>query len=69
MNLIGQPARVGHHCGSNTYDVTPEVVDFYQEALDDFNPLYAEFAPPLLHHSECFKFLGWHESSHRNGCW
>ena len=58
MNLIGQPARVGHHCGSNTYDVTPEVVDFYQEALDDFNPLYAEFAPPLLHHSECFKFLG-----------
>jgi len=58
MNLLGQPARVGRHCGSHEYDVTREVVDFYAEALDDPHPLYAELAPPLLHHSECYKVLG-----------
>src|SRR5262245_26123229 len=58
MNLLGQPAHVGRHCGSHAYDVTPEVVDFYAEALDDHHPLYAELAPPLLHHSECYKVLG-----------
>ena len=29
MNLKGEPACVGRHCGSNRYDVTPEVVAFY----------------------------------------
>ncbi len=58
MNLKGEPAFVGRHCGSNRYEVTPEVVAFYADALDDASPLYAEAAPPLLHHSECFKFVG-----------
>ena len=58
MNLLGQPAYVGRHCGSHVYDVTREVVDFYADALDDPSPLYAEHAPPLLHHSECYQFLG-----------
>jgi hypothetical protein len=58
MNLLGKPATVGLHCGSNTYDVTREVVDFYADALDDHSPLYREVAPPLLHHSECYKFVG-----------
>ncbi len=58
MNLIGQPAAVGRHCGSNEYEVSREVVDFYAEALGDPSPLYAKFAPPLLHHSECYKFVG-----------
>ena len=58
MNLLGQPAYVGRHCGSNEYDVTREVVDFYADALDDRHPLYERFAPPLLHHSECYRFLG-----------
>ncbi len=58
MNLKGEPARVGRHCGSNEYLVTPEVVAFYADALDDPSPLYAELAPPLLYHSECFKFVG-----------
>jgi acyl dehydratase len=38
--------------------VTPEVVAFYQDALDDRHPLYAELAPPLLYHSECYQFVG-----------
>ena len=33
MNLIGQPATVGRHCGASRYDVTPEVVAFYEDAL------------------------------------
>ncbi len=58
MNLKGEPARVGRHCGSNRYAVTREVVDFYADALDDHHPLYEEIAPPLLHHSECYRFVG-----------
>jgi len=58
MNLKGEPARVGRYCGSNTYTITPEVVAFYADALDDPSPLYREVAPPLLHHSECYKFVG-----------
>jgi hypothetical protein len=58
MNLRGEPAYVGRFCGSNTYEVTPEVVAFYCDALDDHDPAYAETAPPLLHHSECYEFVG-----------
>ena len=58
MNLRGEPAYVGRHCGSNSYTATPEVVAFYADALDDHHPLQAEFAPPLLYHSECYKFVG-----------
>ena len=58
MNLFGQPAYVGRHCGSHEYEVTREVVDFYADALDDPSPLYREIAPPLLYHSECYKFAG-----------
>jgi len=58
VNLKGEPAHVGRHCGGSTYRVTPELVDFYAEALDDRSPLHARWAPPLLFHSECFRFLG-----------
>ncbi len=58
MNLQGQPAHVGRHCGSNEYDVTKQVVAFYADALDDHHALQAEIAPPLLYHSECYKFVG-----------
>ena len=58
MNLMGQPAYVGRHCGSNAYTASPEVVAFYADALDDRHPLQGAFAPPLLYHSECYKFVG-----------
>jgi len=58
MNLKGEAAYVGRHCGSNRYTASPEVVAFYADALDDRHPLYAEYAPPLLYHSECYKFVG-----------
>lgn len=58
MNLLGEPAYVGRHCGSHRYEVTPALVRFYADALDDPSPLYAELAPSLLFHSECYKVLG-----------
>jgi len=58
MNLKGEPAYVGRFCGSNEYDVTPEVVAFYLDALDDTAGRAADVAPPLLHHSECYEFVG-----------
>ncbi len=58
MNLKGEPAYVGRHCGGNEYRVTPEIVAFYADALDDHSELYERVAPPLLFHSECYKFVG-----------
>lgn len=57
MNLRGEPAYVGRFCGSHTYEVRPEAVAFYAEALDDSAVRESEFAPPLLFHSECYEFL------------
>ena len=58
MNLKGEPAFVGRHCGANEYVIDEKTVRFYQDALSDVHPLHAQFAPPLLHHSECYEFLG-----------
>ncbi len=58
MNLKGEPAFVGRHCGSNQYVISNEGVEFYRDALDDQAPPAAGAAPPLLHHSECYKHLG-----------
>ena len=57
MNLRGEPAHVGRHCGASTYEVTREVVEFYQEAQRDRCGLCREGDPALLYHSECYKFL------------
>lgn len=46
MNLKGEPAYVGRFCGTNTYDVTDTVVDFYEDALDDATKRPAGIAPP-----------------------
>ena len=58
MNLQGQPAYVGRFCGSRLHDITPESVDFYLDALGGRAEDYRETAPPLLHHSECYAFVG-----------
>jgi acyl dehydratase len=57
VNLKGEPAHVGRHCGSNLYAVSPELVAFYADALDDPTARDAQIAPPLLFHSECYRFL------------
>lgn len=58
MNLKGEPAYVGRHCGSSVYEVTPELVAFYADALDDPGARGRDFAPSLLFHSECYRHLG-----------
>lgn len=58
MNLKGSPAHVGRHCGTSEYEITRELVDFYADALDEPNPKGRVHAPPLLHHSECYRHLG-----------
>ena len=58
MNLLGEPASVGRHCGGNEYTISREVVDFYADALDDRSKLYDRCAQPLLYHSECYRFVG-----------
>ena len=58
MNLNGAPANVGRFCGSNVYEVTSEAVGFYAAALGDDSLVGSRFAPPLLHHSECYNFVG-----------
>lgn len=58
MNLKGEPAFVGRHCGSNSYIIDKKTVRFYQDALDDHHPLHDRYAPPLLYHSECYQFIG-----------
>ncbi len=58
MNLKGEAAFVGRHCGSSVYEVDKDLVGFYADALDDHHPLYSELAPPLLFHSECYRHLG-----------
>ncbi len=58
MNLRGEPANVGRHCGANEYDISEAGVAFYSDALDDRDDLYARVAPPLIFHSECYAFVG-----------
>jgi hypothetical protein len=52
VNLKGEPAHVGKHCGSNSYEVDADGVAFYADALDDHHPLQEMHAPPLIFHSE-----------------
>ena len=57
MNLRGEPAQVGRHCGSNEYTIDAARVEAYRDALEDRSPGSDPFAPPLLLHSECYEFL------------
>ena len=43
VNLLGQPAHVGRHCGSNVYEAEKAVVDFYADALGDRHPLQSQY--------------------------
>lgn len=58
VNLRGEPAHVGRHCGANRYQLDADMVAFYADALDDHHPLQSDYAPPLILHSECYRFVG-----------
>lgn len=57
----------GHDLGSHEYEISPELVRDYAEALDDGNPWYTgaspfggPIAPALILHSECYRFGRWY---------
>lgn len=58
---------VGLDLGTHSYEITPDVVRDYADALDDHHPWYTgdspfggPVAPALLLHSEVYKFGGWY---------
>jgi hypothetical protein len=60
---------VGLDLGGHAYEITPELVRNYSEALDDHNAWYAStspfggpVAPSLILHSEVYRFGGWYLS-------
>ena len=58
---------VGMDLGSHEYEITPELVRDYVEALDDHHAWYTgdspfggAVAPALILHSEVYRFGGWY---------
>src|SRR3972149_5455285 len=61
--------QVGHSLGSMEYEIAPELVRDYTEAVDDRHEWYTgpspfggPVAPALLLHSAGYRFLGWYLS-------
>ncbi len=58
---------VGLDVGTRSYEITPELIDDYMEALDDHHPWYTgsspfggPVAPALLFHSAVYRFGEWY---------
>jgi hypothetical protein len=59
--------QVGLDLGRHEYEITPDLVAEYADALDDHHAWYtgaspfgAPVAPALILHSECYRFGGWY---------
>jgi hypothetical protein len=53
---------VGLDLGGHAYEITSELARDYSDALDDHDARYTSVAPPLIIHSECYRFGGWYLS-------
>ena len=60
MNGIGEPVHVGRDFGGRELVVDEAVCERYLAALGQRLPLYREFAPALVLHSECYEDLSWY---------
>ena len=60
MNINGEPVRVGRDFGGRELTIDAARIDRYVEALGQRLPLYAELAPALTLHSECYENLQWY---------
>jgi hypothetical protein len=65
--------RVGSFFGKRPREVTPELIQTYSEALEDYNPWYfgespwgGPVAPALLLHSEVYRDVSWYLSIYGN---
>ena len=59
--------QIGLDLGTHEYEITPELVRDYADALDDHNSWYTDpspfggpVAPALILHSECYRFGRWY---------
>ncbi len=60
MNGIGEPVHVGRDFGGRDLRIDEGLVEDYLASLEQRLPLYGEFAPALLLHSECYRDLSWY---------
>src|SRR5512137_2119040 len=60
MNSNGEPVHVGRDFGGRELQIDEALVDRYIAALGQRLPLYRDFAPALILHSECYEDLTWY---------
>lgn len=60
MNVNGEPVYVGRDFGGRELVIDGALVERYVGALGQRLPLYAELAPALVLHSECYESLQWY---------
>ncbi len=60
MNGIGEPVYVGRQFGGREIRIEEELVKRYTDAVRNVLPCYAQTAPALLLHSECYNDLDWY---------
>ncbi|MFN2375017.1 MAG: hypothetical protein ABR538_00645 [Candidatus Binatia bacterium] len=60
MNINGEPVHVGRDFGGRDLVLDSDLVRHYLKALGQESPLYRDFAPALLLHSECYRDLQWY---------
>jgi acyl dehydratase len=60
MNNNGEPVFVGRDFGGRELVLDDKIIERYLDALGQRLPIYREFAPALLLHSECYENLLWY---------
>jgi len=60
MNFNGEPVSVGRDFGGRSLTLDRGLVERYTQAVAESHPLYGEFCPALLLHSECYENLNWY---------
>jgi acyl dehydratase len=60
VNFNDEPVYVGRDFGGRGLTIDTALVAQYRDAIEDRSPLYAEYAPALILHSECYRDLNWY---------
>ncbi len=60
MNLAGEPVYVGRDFGGRELTIDTALVERYCEALEEEPSRYAQTAPGLVLHSECYEDFDWY---------
>jgi acyl dehydratase len=60
VNFNDEPVFVGRDFGGRSLAIDRELIDGYLAAVAESDPLYAQVAPALVLHSECYRDLNWY---------